>query len=330
VTEFSGVPAYNPYLERASRVASTAAPLPAALREAQERLEEARASDQPIRTFRDALNDGSQGPEMAVLPEGRFAMGSPPGEKGSFRDEGPQHTVTIARAFALGRYEVTVAEFRRFISDTDYQTDAERGEGCHVWTGDRWALKSGMGWQTPGFAQAGTHPVLCVSWNDAVAYTKWLSRQTGKRYRLPSEAEWEYGARAGSSTARHWGNDSDDACGYANVADRTVRERFSGFTVHDCTDGYVRTAPVGTFKPNPVGLYDMLGNVWEWTTDCWNVGYAGAPTDGSAWSSDNCSRRVLRGGSWGTKPSYVRSASRYGLAADDREDFVGFRVARDL
>jgi formylglycine-generating enzyme required for sulfatase activity len=185
-------------------------------------------------------------------------------------------------------------------------------------------------WRRPGFEQTGDHPAVCLSWNDAVAYADWLTKETGRPYRLPSEAEWEYAVRAGTTTSRFWGDDPNGACTYANVADRSAEARFPGGAVHDCDDGHVFTAPVGSFKPNPFGLLDIQGNAWEWVQDCWNDGYEGAPADGSAWTDGDCGRRVLRGGGWHDGPAWVRSAYRYWDELDARYYDVGVRLAQDL
>ena len=173
--------------------------------------------------------------------------------------------------------------------------------------------------------------MVCVNWEDAQAYVRWLSTETGERYRLPSEAEWEYAARAGTTTRRHWGNDPDEQCAYANGADRTAKRRFDGWTVADCTDRVLWTSPAGAFAANGFGLHDMLGNVWEWVEDCWHDDYDDAPRDGSAWTrGGDCSRRVLRGGSWGGGPASLRSGLRLIDDAGARFDNYGFRVSRTL
>jgi formylglycine-generating enzyme required for sulfatase activity len=175
--------------------------------------------------------------------------------------------------------------------------------------------------------------VIDVSWNDAREYVAWLSSKTGEKYRLPSEAEWEYAARAGTTTERFWGNSHVEACRYANVYDESgKRAETRPWPSHECDDGYAWTAPVGSFQPNAFGLEDMLGNVWEWTEDCWNETYEGAPTDGGAWTRGDCGRHVVRGGSWRNDPIAVRSAFR-GIeppGAEPRHNFVGFRPAMTL
>ena len=279
-------------------------------------------------------------PRMVVIPAGEFTMGSPASEPGRAVDEGPQRQVQIAQPFALGRSEVTVAEFRRFVEETGYRTEAERdgrAQGCSGFiyadpAADNPGPQTVTSWRSPGLAQAqiDSHPVLCVSWNDARAYAQWLSRKTGKRYRLPAEAEWEYAARAGSTSARYWGEDADQACRYANVADQSRFQTWGFGQKHECTDGHYFTAPAGGYAPNRFGLYDMLGNVWEWTEDCWNASYAGAPADGLAWTAGDCAQRVCRGGSWSTAPRFARSATRHKNPADFRDNLTGFRLARAL
>ena len=175
--------------------------------------------------------------------------------------------------------------------------------------------------------------MVSVSWDDAQVYVRWLSAKTGKRYRLPSESEWEYAARAGTRTSRPWGDSESGQCRYANGLDAAAKRGFRTWeaaTVASCDDGRALTAPVGRYEANAWGLHDVLGNVWEWTRDCWNGSYAGAPRDGSAWNSGDCSRHVLRGGSWGSVPRLLRSANRHGSISGDRSHDTGFRVARTL
>lgn len=299
--------------------------------EAAKKAEEVRqAARKPGTVFQDCPDC----PRMVVIPAGEFSMGSPASEAGRDTDEGPVHRVSIGQPFALGRNEVTVAQFRRFVDEAGYKSEAERnvgGQGCRAFDkSGKWDWQSGRSWRDPGFAQSDAQPVVCISWNDARAYVEWLSRKTEKRYRLPAEAEWEYAARAGTTTARYWGENADEACAYANVADQTTHEGRSWSNKHNCNDGHWFPAPVGSYKPNRFGLYDMLGNVWEWTEDCGNGSYTGAPSDGSAWLTGNCSQRVDRGGSWNNFPRVVRSALRLRLTSDDRSFDLGFRVARTL
>ena len=174
--------------------------------------------------------------------------------------------------------------------------------------------------------------MVCVSWNDAQAYVGWLNERTGGGWRLPSEAEWEYAARAGSETLYHFGDNASRLCDYGNVMDTTKFPNGNQWSESrvECEDGAAYPTRVGSYRPNALGLHDMHGNVWEWTEDCWNEGYAGAPTDGSAWDSGDCSRRVFRGGSWNNSPSYLRAAYRFRITTVSHGDTNGFRVARTL
>ena len=270
------------------------------------------------------LQDCPECPEMVVVPSGRFQMGSPSSEKGRLDDEGPVHEVTIARPFAVGVNEVTRGEFARFAEATGRST----GNNCWSYESGEWKARSGRHWRDPGFSQTDEHPVVCVRWNDAQAYVRWLSGETGEAYRLPSEAEWEYVARAGTRTAWYWGESESGQCRYANGADEASGDLGGGKV--RCNDGHARTSPVGSYEANGYGLHDVLGNVWEWVQDCWNESYAGAPRDGSAWTSGECGRRVLRGGSWHANPRNLRSADRGRYWSGNRVNLIGFRVARTL
>jgi formylglycine-generating enzyme required for sulfatase activity len=262
-----------------------------------------------------AIKDCPDCPEMVVIPAGSFAMGSPDSEQGRFDNEGPQHRVNIA-SFALGKYAVTFAEWDACVA----------AGGCTHKPSDE-------GWGR------GNRPVININWHDAREYVLWLKRQTGKSYRLPSEAEWEYAARAGTATSRYWGDGLAQACGYANAHDETsrVNNKLSRESL-SCDDGHANTAPVGSFKPNAFGLHDMLGNVLQWVDDCLHDDYKGAPDDGSAWLGGECKDRMLRGGSWASGGRTVRSAAR--LTSKEvfpgrkdstaRHNFVGVRLARTL
>ena len=263
-------------------------------------------------------------PEMVVIPGGDFMMGSPASEQGRFDNEGPQHRVAVS-SFALGRYEVTREEYRVFVETTGHPSS-----GCWILGEDGMTNDDDASWREPGFAQGSGHPAVCVNWNDAQAYVRWLSRETGESYRLPSEAEWEYAARGGTSTSRYWGDSSSSQCGHANGADAAAKRVYSGFAVAACNDGAVHTAPAGSYSANVFGLFDVLGNVFEWTADCWHENYRGAPTDGSPWHGGDCRRRVLRGGSWYADPRDLRSAARDRTPTENRISFAGFRVARTL
>jgi formylglycine-generating enzyme required for sulfatase activity len=284
--------------------------------------------------------DCPQCPEMVAIPPGSFLMGAAPGEedrenipqelRGASQ---PQRTVTISYSFSLGRYEVTRAEFAAFVQATGRQT----GSSCWVLpVGGKYGEQPGLDWRNPGFPQTQRDPVVCVSWDDARAYVEWLSQITGKEYRLPSESEWEYAARARTTTARYWGEDRDKACVYANVADVTTADRFkfdkTPNNIFMCSDGYGYTAPVGQFLPNAFGLYDVLGNVWEWMGDCWAPDLSVAPLNGAyrgtATHPGDCTKRVTRGGAWHFHPRFVRASTRFWAYWGYRHDTLGFRVAR--
>jgi formylglycine-generating enzyme required for sulfatase activity len=263
-------------------------------------------------------------PKMVAIPAGKYMMGSPATEAGRFDSEGPQHLVSI-KAFALGEYDVTTAEFLTFLRETGYQPAP-----CDPILGLSWKnTVQGLAYP-PGQTDPPLQPATCLSWNDAQHYISWLNgkvrglpsaaKQRVGPYRLPSEAEWEYAARAGTTTARWWGSgigiDKANCNGCGSRWDNTL------------------IAPVGSFGPNPFGLYDMLGNVWQWVGDCWNESYVGAPDDGSAWLGGDCTKRVMRGGSWSNVPVFIRAATRSRGDANGRgfdySSYAGFRVARTL
>ena len=255
-------------------------------------------------------------PELVVILGGSYLMGSRSGEAGRLDNEGPVRRVVIARSFAVGVHEVTHGEYARFVQAT---TGHQAGSSCLVQQGESSALveRPGASWQTPGFKQTDRHPVVCVSWEDAQAYVRWLSAETGHTYRLPSEAEWEYAARAGTETPRYWGA-AGGPCEQANGAEAS------------CADGHAWTSPVGTFTANGFGLHDVLGNAGEWVQDCWHGGHEAASADGTARESRDCSERVLRGGSWRDGPERLRAASRSGEVSGTRSSAAGFRVLRVL
>ena len=285
----------------------------------------------------DVFRDCADCPEMVVIPAGTFRMGTLNARWGQ-RDEGPRHRVSVGR-FALGRYEVTRAEYEAFVSATGHsngrrcQTDDGRGN----W---EWRWRNGASWRDPRFPQGASHPVVCVSWEDAQSYVQWLSRKTGEWYRLPSEAEWEYAARAGTETVWYWENSPSGQCVHANGADASLRRQYRQIEGMDfdhavyCDDGMAHTAPAGSYEANAFGLFDMLGNAWEWTEDCWHKNYERAPSDGSAWTrGGDCGRRVYRGGSWSETPYNLRSSSRYkqgGYHPNHPNSRGGFRVSRTL
>ncbi len=244
--------------------------------------------------FRDRMKNGTDGPEMIVIPAGKFRMGDIQGI--GLKDEQPVHEVQIRRPFAIGRYEITFDEYDDFAHATGRQLPDDEGFG------------------------RGRRPVIRVSWNEANDYAAWLSQQSGRRYRLPTEAEWEYAARGGSETAYWWGNEMKP--GFANCISCGTRPEKR------------ETMPVGSFKPNPFGLYDTAGNVREWVQDCWHDNYQGAPSDGSAWEKDHngqCNGRVHRGGAFrSVNKGNVRSSSRDMYRTGARPYWVGFRLVREI
>ncbi len=261
-----------------------------------------------IVTFRDC----PKCPEMVVIPAGHFTMGSPAAEKewaathggtrGSVADEAPQHDVSLP-SFALGKYDVTRDEYAAFVRETGHPA----GDGCGA-DSFKWNKDRDRSWEKPGIPQSGRDPVICVSWDDAHAYVAWLNRKVGKTaYRLPSESEWEYAARGGTTTKFWWG---DDAAGAADHA--WFRDNSGG-----------RTHPVGSKPANAFGLYDIVGNVWQWTEDCYAETYSGPPVK----KGTGC-LRVDRGGSWQVPAWLLRSATRDRNPADFRDRIMGFRVAR--
>lgn len=292
----------------------------------------------PGAVFRDKLKDGSEGPEMVVVPAGSFLMGTPDAELEKYSNEGPQHKVALGR-FALGRTEVSVAQFRKFAAATGYVTDAESDRqlptnemgriGCYLFTSA--GARQDKSWKAPGFTQGDDHPAVCLSWNDAKAYADWISKETGKTYRLPSEAQLEYAIRAGTQTPYPWGPGNQPACEYANILDQSAADPERGIqSEFDCTDGFVHTMPVGSLRANDFGLFDIIGNASEWSLDCRNWGYVGAPTDGSPWLEGECERRVHRGGSYGSSPYWSRSARRLDEDRSGRDPSTGMRISRVL
>ena len=281
----------------------------------------------------DVLKDCEDCPELVVIPGGSFMMGTTISDRevDLSRGEGPQVKVTLDYMFAAGRFEVTHGQFKAFVEATGYQVKDE----CRVWD-DKIGFNDdpNANWQERRQPKRvkDEHPVGCVSWNDAKAYAGWLTQISGKRYRLLSEAEWEYAARAGTTTSRFWGNSSGEACAWANTFDLDGAEEypFPWFPA-TCRDGYADLAPVGQFKPNAFGLYDMIGNVWEWTEDCWAATHVGRPRDGSAWKwAPGCDMHTTRGGGWLYAPERNRIAWPGRDPVEKRNTQFGFRVARDI
>lgn len=263
----------------------------------------------------------SIGMQLKLIPAGEFLMGSPAGEAEGSNDEGPQRSVRITRPFYLGVYEVTVGQFRQFVEATDYRTEAERdGEGGWGWTGKKWeGRKPEFTWRTIGIPQPDSYPVVNVSWNDAMAFCQWLSAKEGRAYRLPSEAEWEYACRAGSTTPFHWGtalNGKEANCDGNYPYGTTEKGPY-----------LVRPARVGSYAPNGFGLYDMHGNVWEWCQDWYDGEYYGKSPPEDPTGPATGSIRVIRGGGWFNSASLCRSADRYRFVPGIRFNDLGFRVA---
>ena len=267
--------------------------------------------------------DMPQAPVMTIIPAGEFTMGAP-AEEQYFKSSEAQHRVTIRTPLAVAKYNVTPGEFAAFVAAAGYR--ANDGQGCNTFVDGMFRRDRAADWRNPGFAQSDEDPVVCVSYDDAVAYAAWLSGKTGHTYRLPSEAEWEYATRGGTSTIYHWATEIGK--GHANC--------------DGCNSAAdpKRTTPGGTYPPNGFGLYDMSGNVWKWLADCWNSTYDGAPTDGSAWTEGNCSLRGRRAGSWFNvserrpgdvrEPGRLRAAGRFGSIPRLRYSSFGFRVVREL
>jgi formylglycine-generating enzyme required for sulfatase activity len=261
-------------------------------------------------------------PKLVVVPTGVFAMGARFSEGGD--DEMPIHRVRIRRSFAIGQFEVTRHEFKTFVARTGYRIDGP----CHYLGVRGWKESYSATYRHPLFPQSDEHPVVCVNWHDAKAYVAWLSKITGKSYRLPSEAEWEYAARGGATTLYHFGTSRAELCAYGNGSDANFPYKWRN---NACVDGYRwGTARAGSYRPNAFGLYDTIGNAKEWVEDCWNDSYKGAPLDGAPWKTGNCRHRVHRGGSWLNEPRYLRSAARLRTYARYRFHSIGFRVVRVL
>jgi formylglycine-generating enzyme required for sulfatase activity len=278
---------------------------------------------------RTSFKDCADCPEMVALPAGEFVMGSPESERGHLDVEGPPRAVVIRKSIAIGKFEVTVDQFSVFVAETGMVV----GNACKVLAAfDRTPTVWGppeASFRHPGFDVRGSQPVVCVSWHEAQAYAAWLRRRTGKPYRLPTEAEWEYAARAGTRTSYSFGNDENALCAYARFADLS-----SQFGWRDgCRSDMVTYGPlpVGSLKPNPWGLFDMHGNAWELVEDCWTPNAAEIPTDGSAFSRPgNCEVGVLRGGSFAAGSRRVRSAIRVPVNTATQTYNNGFRVALSL
>lgn len=252
------------------------------------------------------------------VPGGDFHMGDLSGV--GQEDERPVRTVSVP-GFWMMSTEVTMDMFQRFVAATGHTVPA----GCSYFSGG-WKFDEALSWRAPGFVLGPDHPVTCVSWHDARAFADWLSLETGMTFNLPSEAQWEFAARAGTRSRYSFGDDPALLCKYANGADRRSLADYPDFDANDCDDGYTRTAPVGSYPANAWGLHDLTGNVWEWVADCWSADYAAMPLDGSARDEGDCGRRGYRGGAYGDVPFFLRIALRNRGNPAERKDDVGFRV----
>ena len=291
----------------------------------------------PGQAFTDAMTAGGRGPEMVVVPHGGFRMGAGSTELGSAESEKPAHYVRFDRGFAMSRQAVTVGEFRRFVQATRYRPRASR-RGHSVVYDERsgnFARHSGVDWQSDyaGARAADSLPVLHVSVRDAEAYAQWLTVQTGRSYRLPSEAEFEYALRAGSQGRYPWGNEGVPPPRFGNLTggnDVSPSGRHWNNAFVSYGDGYWGPAPGGSYLPNAFGLYDLGSNVSEWVSDCWHASYRRAPADGASWFNPGCRSRVVRGGSWASSPTQARAAWRSASDSDMTSARVGFRVVRGI
>jgi formylglycine-generating enzyme required for sulfatase activity len=318
--------------------AQSISPQLAGLDQFEEQLTNARlyANYKPGQVFTDRFVDMTgQSPTMLVVPTGTFMMGAPDGEQGRTEAQTPQHQVSIDKGFALSQTDVTVGQFREFVRASGYKPDSVNG-GASVYDERTGVMRddSSANWEDDyaGHTAAKDLPVVNISWSDANAYVQWLSQRTGKKYRLPSEAEFEYALRAGSTSRYWWGNNTPKSKveNLTGSLDRSPSGRRWSHAFDGYGDGYWGPAPVMSFAPNAFGLYDMDGNVSEWMTDCWHDSYIRAPVDGSAWVNPGCSVRVVRGGSWGSSPEQANSAYRQPADASVRSGRVGFRILREL
>jgi len=290
----------------------------------------------PGQRFTDPMSGGGRGPQMVVIPHGAFRMGAPASERGSTDAERPVRAIRFARGLAVSRTEVTVGEFRRFVEATGYRPRSTRRGYSMVYDerSGNFVRRGRVDWSSDYRGQPAAEglPVVHVSAKDATAYAEWLAERTGERYRLPSEAEFEYALRAGSVTRYPWGEGSPPpgAGNFTGQGDRSPTGRpwqnaFGGYI-----DGAWGPAPVARYQPGRFGLHDMAGNVSEWVADCWHASYRRAPRDQRAWVNPGCRQRTARGGSWASSPVQTRSAWRIGFDADTTNARIGFRVVRDL
>lgn len=279
---------------------------------------------------------------LVPIPAGTFWMGletTPEeaakrygGEPNWYDPEQPRHRVTISKSFELGQTPVTRGQFAAFVAATGYRTEAEVDGFAQIYNGTKFAKTPGHSWRDPGFVQTDDHPVVCVTSKDAATFCQWLSAETGRRYRLPTEAEWEHAYRAGTNDAWTWGNNPADGIGHANCADTKARAVNPTWTTFEWADGYVNTSPVKSFKPNAWGLYDLAGNAWEWTSTFYAPYTPEDAIDplGPADGSPQATHRLLKGGAWFGAPLSSRAAFRSKISPGYRGSNVGFRVLREV
>lgn len=289
------------------------------------------------------IQDCATCPEMVPLPTGTFMLGASAREGVELglpaefaAREQPRRRIVIDRSIAFSRYEITRAQFAAFVAASGYTPEP----GCWHYVGTEWLFDAARSWRDTQLDQADDHPVTCVNWQDAAAYARWLSQETGQSYRLPSEAEWEYAARAGTEGPWWFGSNRTEICRYVNLGDQDTETRFRWtglptrlrieWNPEDCHDGFATTSPVDAKPPNAFGLYGLLGNVMEWVEDCWHDDYSAGPTDQAARvSSGDCSQRVMRGQGWLAIAGSARASFRRKMASTDRRFTFGIRVVRD-
>jgi formylglycine-generating enzyme required for sulfatase activity len=272
--------------------------------------------------------------KLVYVPAGEFMMGSQRDSEMIDKDEIPQHRVKITKGLYIGQTEVTLGQFMTFTEDAAWVTEAERERWSYAWSNGVFQIIYGVSFRSVGFPQTDSHPVVCVSWNDAVEFCRWLGNREGKRYRLPTEAEWEYVCRAGSNSVYQWGNRPEKGAGWCNAGDLTAKKEFSKIVAPSILfpwyDGYIFTAPVGQFRANAFGLYDMHGNVMEFCSDWYGEDYYKVSRAINPPGPANGKLRALRGGSWSSYPKGCRSAKRYRDKPSIRCTNLGFRVVLDL
>jgi sulfatase modifying factor 1 len=275
----------------------------------------------------DTFQDCADCPEMVVVPAGTYLMGAPPNEADRQAWDGPQVNVSFAEPFAIARTETTYKQFAAFMRETSHRI----APGCNLFNGS-WRWVEDAAWNNTNFPMTDDHPAVCVGWYDALAFIAWLNAKGEHTYYLPSEAEFEYASRAGSTTTFPWGDDRADICDHANVSGLEVKAAWQHVDAHACDDGFIFAAPVKSFPPNAFGLHDMFGNVWEWNADCWSFSHASQAMDGSPVTQGfHCERRIIKGTGYESVARYARSAARgRDPIPGTRIAVIGFRVAAKL